>query len=694
MMKKLPLIILALTIGFFMVNGAFANATSQNVKHAEDHYHPKGKAPTEHTLKILEAAKADLPFDDTRDFDEANKGFIAGPLSPKIMADAGHVAWDHEAYAFIDEKDEYSSIHPSTLRQSKLVNRTGLFEVLPDKIYQVRNFDLSNITFVRGKTGWIVFDPCMSVEVARAAKELLDANLGEIPVSAVVYSHNHADHFGGVRAFADEEAIKSGKVEIVAPVDFMEEAIAENVYAGAAMNRRGQYQYGLLLEIDPYGHVGQGLGQNVAKGFVSLLTPTKYITDDVEEYTVDGIKMVFQNTPGAEAPAEMNTYIPEMKALWMAENVTGVFHNIYTLRGAPVRDALAWSNYINQSLYLFGSEAEVMFASHHWPRWGNERVQEVLRGQRDLYANINNQVLHLANQGVTINEIHNEYKTPKSISDQWYNRGYHGSPENNSRGVINYYIGHWDGNPTTLIPLSPSESAPLYVEMMGGAKPILKKGAELFNEGKYKEATEILDKLIYAEPKNQEAKDLLADCFEQLGYQQENPGLRNSFLNGAVELRSGMSQELSASTFSPDLAKAMSTGLFFEFVAIMVDSKKAEGMKFTINLITPENGEEYVIEMSNATLTNIEGYQAKDADLTLTISRMGLALAMTGKKTIKDQITDGDAKAEGNVDVLTQLASTLVHFSNDFEILPGTKTTAKEMNSESFEVDFYENLHE
>ena len=683
-------------VGFAFTNctNAQDQKSNQNANIAEDHYHPKGKSPSAHTLKILEATKADLPFDDTRDFDEATKGFIAGPLSSKIMADAGHVAWDFEAYNFIDEKDEYSTIHPSLLRQSKLVNRTGLFEVLPDKIYQVRNYDLSNCTFVRGKTGWIAFDPCISVETARAAKELLDANLGEIPVSAIVYSHNHVDHFGGVRGLVDENDVKSGKVEIVAPVDFMEEAIAENVYAGAAMNRRAQYQYGLLLEKDPYGHVGQGLGQNVSNGFVSLLEPTTYIKGDIEEYTVDGIKMVFQNTPGAEAPAEMNTYIPEWKALWMAENVTGVFHNIYTLRGAPVRDALKWANYINKSLYLFGFETEVMFASHHWPRWGNERVQEVLRGQRDLYANINNQTLHLANQGVTINEMHNEYKTPKSIGNQWYNRGYHGSTENNSRGVINYYLGHWDANPTTLIPLSPSESAPLYVEMMGGAKPIIKKGIELFNEGEYLAATEILNKLVYAEPQNQEGKDLLADCFEQIGYQQENPGLRNSFLNGAYELRSGMSQELSASSMSIDLAKAMSTGLFFEFVGIMVDSKKAEGMEFTINLITPENGEEYVIEMSNATLTNIEGYQAKDADLTLTISRMGLALAMTGKKTIKDQIADGDAKADGDIGVLTQLASTLVHFSNDFEILPGTKMKGKKMDSEDFEVDFYENLHE
>ena len=272
-----------------------------------------------------------------------------------------------------------------------------------------------------------------------------------------------------------------------------------------------------------------------------------------------------------------------------------------------------------------------MFASHHWPRWGNERIQEVLRGQRDLYANINNQVLQLANQGVTINEIHNVYETPKSISDQWYNRGYHGSPEHNSRGVINRFLGYWDVNPATLIPLSPSESAPLYVEMMGGAKPIIKKGKELHQQGKYLEATEILNKLVYAEPKNQEAKDLLADVYEQIGYQQENPGLRNSFLNGAFELRSGMPVvEDKQKTLSPDLARAMTTGLFLEFVGIMLDSRKAEGMEFTINLITPDNGEKYVVELSNATLTNIEGYQAKDADLTLTITRLGLALVMTG----------------------------------------------------------------
>ncbi len=659
-----------LIISLFTI-GACTAPTGDNstAELAENHFHPKGKVPSEYTLKVFEEAKANLPFSDTRDFEEADKGFIAGPKSKIIMADAGHVAWDLESYDWMEDKEEFNSIHPSLWRQSKLNMRTGLFEVIPG-IYQVRNLDLSNITFVKGKTGWIVFDPCVSLETARTAKELVDENLGDFPVVAVVYSHNHIDHFGGVRGIVDEADVRAGKVEIIAPAHFMREAIAEMIHAGTAMTRRAEYQYGLLLKRDPYGYVGQGLGQGVSNGNVGLIEPTKIIEAAVENYTVDGVKMVFQNTPNTEAPAEMNTYFPDMKALWMAENVTGVFHNIYTLRGAPVRDALAWSSYINKALYLFGLEAEVMFASHHWPRWGNDRVQEVLRGQRDLYANINNQVLHLANQGVTINEIHNVYKTPKSISDQWYNRGYHGSPEHNSRAVINRYLGYWDVNPATIIPLSPSESAPLYVEMMGGSQPIIKKGIELFNQGKYRGASEILNKLVYAEPDNQKAKDLLADVYEQIGYQQENPGLRNSFLNGAYELRSGMPVvEDKLNTLSPDLARAMTTGLFFEFVGIMLDSRKAEGMEFTINLITPDNGEKYIIELSNATLTNIEGFQAKDADLTLTITRLGLALVMTGKKSLQDQIADGEAKAEGDIGVLKQLASTLVHFTPEFEII-------------------------
>jgi alkyl sulfatase BDS1-like metallo-beta-lactamase superfamily hydrolase len=553
-------------------------------------------------------------------------------------------------------------------------------------VYQVRGFDLANISFIKGKTGWIIFDPLTSEETARAALEFVDDKLGKLPVKAVVYSHSHGDHWGGVRGVVKEADVRAGKVQIIAPRDFMAHAISENVYAGNAMNRRLFYQYGILLPASPFGHAGQGLAQNVSIGNVTLIAPTHVIEKDIEELTIDGVKMIFQNTPNTEAPAEMNTYFPDKKLLWMAENVNATFHNIYTLRGAPVRDALRWSKYINEALQRFGKEAEVMFASHHWPRWGNKRIQEVLRGQRDLYANINNQVLHLANQGVTINQVHNVYETPKSIGQQWYNRGYHGSPEHNSRGVINRFLGFWDANPATLIPLSPADSAPLYVEMMGGADKIMARGKELHDSGKYFHAQEILNKLVQAEPQNQAAKDLLADVFEQIGYQQENPGLRNSYLAGAFELRSGIPQGEQLDSAGPDVVRAMSTELFLDFVGIRMDSRKAEDMAFTINLITPDNGEKFIVELSNATLTNIEGFQAKDADLTITINRSDFEAVMAGKKSLQAQIDDGTAKAEGNSEIIKQLASTLTVFDPRFEILPGTKRDKLQEDLNPYEV--------
>jgi alkyl sulfatase BDS1-like metallo-beta-lactamase superfamily hydrolase len=655
----------------FLLEGTAAHA--ETATPASGHFHPKGKAPSKHTREVLQKAKVDLPFGDTRDLEEQKKGLIAPMKDLQIKADAGHVAWDMERFQFLDEQDSFESIHPSLLRQSKLNNNYGLYEVMPG-IYQVRGFDLSDITFVRGKAGWIVFDPLVSAEPVRAAWKLFQEHAGEgLPVSAVIYSHTHGDHWGGVRGLIDEADVTSGKIPIIAPIDFMQFTVSENVYAGNAMNRRLFYQYGLLLPANPYGFVGQGLGQGVSAGAVGLIAPTRFVSDPIEEFEVDGVRMIFQNTPNTEAPREMNTYIPDMKALWMAENVISSLHNIYTLRGAPVRDPLNWSKYIGESLYRFGLEAEVMFASHHWPRWGNARIREVLRQQRDLYANMNNQVLHYANQGVTINQVHNVYELPKGLQQAWNCRGYHGSPEHNARGVIQRYLGFWDCNPATLIPLSPSESAPLYVEMMGGADKIMERGRQLHDAGDYLLATEILNKLVQAQPNNSEAKDLLADVFEQLGYQQENPGLRNSFLSGAYELRTGIPQGETASTSTPDVIRAMSTELFLNFLGIRMDSRKAEGMKFTINLVTPDNGEKFIVELDNATLTNIEGFQAEKADLTLTINRADLVLTMMGAKTLEAQIADGTAKVDGDSSVLAKLASTMVDFDPRFEIMPGTK---------------------
>ncbi len=501
-MKIRMTLTLALTVALCSGPGPTALAASPGGVLADpgavagEHFDPKGKVPSKFTIELQNGFRKTLPFEDKREFEEAKKGFIAAPPYKQIMAEAGNVAWDMGSYDFLLEGKAFDSVNPSLQRQAILNMAYGLYEVVPGKIYQVRGFDLANISFIKGDTGWIVFDPLTAKETAAAALKFINEKLGARPVVAVVYSHSHADHFGGVRGVVDEVDVKSGKVPVIAPVGFMEHAIAENVYAGNAMTRRLFFQYGVLLPRSPFGHVDQSIGKNTAAGNTGLIEPSRYIEKDFETLTIDGVTMEFQNTPGAEAPAEINTYFPQFKAFWAAENITGTIHNIYTLRGALIRDPLAWSKYINVALYRYGTEAEYMFAAHSWPRWGNTRIQEVMRAQRDTYAHLNNEVLHLANQGVTINEIQNVYKLPNSLQRQWAAHSYHGSEEHNSRGVINRYLGYWDGNPATLIPLSPRESAPLYVEIMGGASKILAKSKQLFAQGKYREAMELLNKLV------------------------------------------------------------------------------------------------------------------------------------------------------------------------------------------------------
>ena len=643
------------------------------------HFDPKGNLPSKFTIELRKGVSATLPFEDKRDFDEAKKGFIAEPPYQQIMADAGNVAWDMASYAFLLKGKDFESIHPSLQRQAVLNMAYGLYEVVPDRIYQVRGFDLANISFIKGDTGWIVFDPLTAKETARAALAFINEKLGKRPVVAVVYSHSHGDHFGGVRGVVDEADVRSGKVMLIAADGFMEAAISENVFAGTAMNRRMQWQYAVLLQRNPHGHVDQSIGKNVAAGSAGLIAPNRLISKDFEEITVDGVKMVFQNAPDTEAPVQLNTYFPQFKAFWAAEVVTNTIHNIYTTRGAAVRNALNWSKEINVALYKFGQEAEVMFASHSWPRWGNDRIQEVMRIQRDAYANLNNQTLHYANQGVTINEIHNVYEVPKSLQQSWAARSYHGDVQNNVRGVVNRFLGHFDGNPTNLIPLSPKDSAPLYVEMMGGSAKIVAKGKALIAQGKYLLATEILNKLVFAEPRNQEARRLLADAFEQLGYQAESTSVRNTFLQGAFELRNGLPGGVPVRSAVPDVIRAMSTEQWLDFVGISMDPKKAEGMRFTIELVTPDNGEKYLVEMSNATLTNIKDQQVKNPDLTITVNRVDLNQVMMGVNSFDDLIKDGKAKFEGDRKPFDQLRSLMVSFTPNFEILPGTapKTTTK-----------------
>jgi alkyl sulfatase BDS1-like metallo-beta-lactamase superfamily hydrolase len=651
---------------------AFVLVVSAGSTFAQDHFNEKGSPPSSLTSQLQDNLRNSLPFDDQRDFEESRRGFIAEPDSRQILAANGRVVWDMTRYDFLLEDTDFDSIHPSLQRQATLNMNFGLYEVVPDFIYQVRGFDLANMTIVRGESGWVLFDVLLTSQTAAAALRLVNEQLGELPVRAVVYSHSHIDHFGGVRGVISEQDAQSGVVQIIAPSGFMEEAISENVYAGNAMSRRAGLQYGRGIPSGPFGQVDSAIGKALAAGTTGLIAPTLVIEDSYEEHVIDGVRMVFQNTPGTEAPAEMNTWFPDQKVFWAAENITATIHNVYTLRGALVRDALQWSKQINEALYRFGQNAEVLVSSHNWPRWGNERIQQVMRTQRDAYANLNNQVLNLANQGVTINEIHNEYKVPDSLAQQWSARQYHGSEFHNSRAVLNRYLGYWDGNPATLAPLSPADSAPLYVEMMGGATEIISRGQALHDEGQYRLAMEILNKLVFAQPDNSEAKDLLASVFEQLGYQYESASMRNVFLSSAQELRNGAPAVAAPRGTSPSLARAMTTTQWWDAVATRVDSGLADGTNFTMNFSSPDTQQNFVVEMSGGTLSNIEGYLSDDADVTITMNRTDLEMVIMGQETLASQLQAGVGTVTGNQAVLLQLSSVLVTFNSSFEVMPGT----------------------
>ena len=639
---------------------------------AQAHFDEQGNISSSATAEIQSKLRDSLAFSDLRDQAEAERGFLAHPEFKQIRDSTGRVVWDLDKYDFLLNGESFDSIHPSLQRQAILNMNYGLYEVVPDFIYQVRGFDLANMTVVRGNTGWIVFDVLLSSETARAALELINKELGTFPVSAIIYSHSHIDHFGGVLGIVSVEEVSSGEVEIYAPSGFMREVASENVYAGTAMGRRAGFQYGGNIPSSPFGQVDSAIGKGLSRGSRGLIPPTVVVSEAFEEHTIDGVNIVFQNTPGTEAPAEMNAWFPDRKVFWAAENITATIHNIYTLRGALVRDALEWSKQINRALYEYGQEAEVMISSHNWPRWGNERIQEVMRSQRDAYANLNNQVLFHANNGITINEIHNEYKVPKSLEKKWSARQYHGSEFHNARAVINRYLGYWDGNPATLVPLSPYDSAPLYVDMMGGASSIILRAEQLYSQGEYRLAMEILNKLVYAKPNNTRAKNLLADVFEQLGYQYESASLRNVFLSSASELRNGILVRSSSSTGSNSLQRALTTAQWWDAIGTRIDSEKADEMSFIINFSSPDTGENFVIEMSGATLSVLEGYLAAKPDVSIEINRSDLEAVISGQETLASRLQAGYGTVSGDALVLTQLTAVIVDFEQNFEVLPGT----------------------
>lgn len=634
--------------------------------HADVEKDPKKEASA-FTQDYQQSVRDSLPFSDTRDFALAEKGLIKRPTSVEIKDAQGNLVWNLSQYDFLAGDQSYDTINPSLERQARLNMHYGLYKVT-DRIYQVRGYDISNITFIEGDSGWIVFDPLLTPSPAKAAFELVTQEQGERPIKAVVYSHAHIDHFGGVKGIVSQQQVNNGEVEIIAPRGFMDHAVKENVLTGNAMLRRGSFQYGNVLAKGPKGQVDSAIGKGASVGVIGLIAPTRTIEKDEETLVIDGVEMVFQNTPDTESPAEMNTWFPQFKALWAAENVIGTLHNIYTLRGAPVRDAQGWSKYINKLVHGYAQDADVLFASHNWPRWGNDYLLEVLEKQRDMYGYLHDQTLHLANRGVTIDEIQDEITVPESLAHEWYNRGYHGSYKQNAKAIINKYLGYFDMNPATLNPLSPEDSAPRYVEAMGGAKSMMKNARNAYKKGEYRWAAEMLNHLVFAQPDNMDARRLQADIFEQMGYQAENMGWRNTYLVGAYELRNGPPEGALATRAGPDFISAMSTELMFDFAGVKLNAQKAEGKSLTINFVLPDRDETYLLELENSHLNNIAGVQSDEADVTVTINRTDLDLLFMQQKGFQELVQSGAMKLSGDPQAFVQLMQMLEDFPFWFNI--------------------------
>jgi alkyl sulfatase BDS1-like metallo-beta-lactamase superfamily hydrolase len=629
----------------------------------------KPKPASEATKAANNALLKELPFTDKTSFELAHKGFIAPLPSAVIKGTSGNVVWDPAKYSFIKEGENApDTTNPSLWRQSQLINISGLFEVT-DGIYQVRNYDLSNMTIVEGKDGITVFDPLISTETAKAALDLYYQHRPKKPVVAVIYTHSHVDHYGGVRGVVDEKDVKAGKVKIYAPLGFVEHAVAENVMAGTAMSRRASYMYGNLLPPAPTGQLGAGLGTTTSAGTVTLIPPTDIIKETGETHVIDGLTYQFLYAPGSEAPAEMLYYIKEKKALNTAEDSTHTLHNTYSLRGAKIREPLPWSKYLNEALKLWGDDVQVMYAMHHWPVWGNKEVREQLSSQRDMYRYINDETLRLINKGYTMVEIAEQFKLPKAIATKFSNRGYYGSVNHNVKATYVLYLGWFSGNPAQLNELPPEEGGKHYVEMMGGEDAVLKKAKEYFDKGEFRWVAEVVNHVVFANPSNQAAKNLQADALEQMGYQAESGPWRNFYLTGAKELREGVMKLPTPDTASPDTVRAMDLDLFFDFLAMRLNGPKAEDKRLSLNFDFTDLKQKYSVEMENGVLNHTEGVAAKDADATVTLTRDTLNKIVLKETSLKDALASGDIKVDGTQGKLEELVSYMDDFDFWFNIV-------------------------
>ncbi|MNJ96681.1 Metallo-beta-lactamase superfamily protein [compost metagenome] len=616
------------------------------------------------TAQANQAVLNQLDFSNREDFEFATRGFIATLPDPHIKGKDGAVLYDLNAYAFLRDKSAPATANPSLWRQSQLTSLSGLYKVT-DKIYQIRGFDLSNMTLIQGNTGWIIIDPLTSAETAAAGLQLANEKLGKRPIKAVIFTHSHIDHFGGVLGIVTDAEIKSKKVQIIAPVGFLAEAISENLYAGNAMARRAIYMYGSYIQNGPTGNLGTGLGPAVSNGTHTIAVPNKTITKTGEKMTVDGIEMVFQNAPGTEAPAEMLFYFPQLKALCLSEDATATMHNLYTLRGAKVRSPLVWANALNETLELFGDSAQVSFASHHWPRWGNAKIKEFITNQRDMYKFINDQTLKMANQGYDAEEIAEKLRLPDSLGKKFYNRGYYGSLSHNVRATYQLYLGFYNGNPANLHKHPRIEAGKRYVAAIGGANQVLKLGRNAFNKGDYRWTAELVNHLVYADPNNKEARELQAAALEQMGFQAESGPWRDVYLAGASELRDGVPQKAIPLVDTRTLPLAM----LFDYTAIRLNADKAAGKRSVIAINTTDTKEKYILTLNNSVLFANKAQASDKADTTLTMTSKEAGELFGGFKSMDELRQSGGLKMSGKSGAVTDLLAMLDTFNPNFNLV-------------------------
>lgn len=614
------------------------------------------KMASRYTIEANKKVYDLLDFDNNEELENATRGLICAPKTLEIRNEKGKTVWSQDAYAFLDNSAP-NTANPSLWRNTQLNHIYGLFEVV-DGIYQVRGYDMANVTFIKGESGWIVIDPLMCTECARAAFELVNEKLGEYPVKAVIYSHPHIDHFGGVKGIIEEQDVISGAIPVIAPEGFEKHAVSENVYAGHCMSRRACYQYGALLKANERGSLGIGIGLGQSNGTLSYISPTIEIKKTGEKLEIDGVELEFQLTPGTEAPVEMNLWIPEKKALWVAENCTGTLHNLYTLRGAQVRDGNAWAEYIMETLTLYGDEAEVVFQSHNWPHWDNNLIRQYLTNTAAMYKFINDQTLLYINEGYTETEIANMIQLPRDLETVWYTRQYYGTVSHNSKAVYEKYMGWYDGNPIHLSELTPTDYAKKLISYLGDTNKVLGLAKKDFEKGEYQWVAQITNTLVFDNPNNIEARYLCADALEQLGYQAESGPWRNAYLCAAQELRDGTNTDPDTRLGGvADTIAHMTPEMIFEYLGILVDTAKISDLTFTANITIPEG--RYILRVVNGVLLYQVDACEENADVTWITTRKGLlSIVLKNQNAVMALI-----KQEGNQDYLIRLLESVTDMS-------------------------------